>query len=76
MQFDEPKFYYRRTAISSHPGVTGYWQVYGDRTKGSENLVELDEAYENQKSIFLDIKILFKSCLIFLTASHSDSIVQ
>lgn len=71
----EPDFYYKRTKIKSLPGITGYWQVYGDRSKGSQNLIELDENYEKQKSFRLDAKIILKSILIVLTASHSDSII-
>ncbi len=75
MQTMEPEFYLRRTDINSLPGITGYWQVFGDRKKGSQSLVELDEAYEKQKSFFFDAKIMLKSILIILTASHSDSIL-
>ena len=71
----EPEFYYRRTKLKSPPGITGYWQVYGDRSKGTENLIELEENYEKQKSFHLDLKIILKSILIVLTASHSDSII-
>ena len=71
----EPDFYIKRTKIESLPGITGYWQVYGDRSKGSQNLIGLDENYEKQKSFRLDAKIILKSILIVLTASHSDSII-
>jgi len=71
----EPEFYFRRTKINSKPGITGCWQVYGDRLKGTANLVELDEMYENQKSILLDFKIIIRTLFVLLTAAHSDSII-
>lgn len=67
--------YLRRETIRSKPGITGYWQIYGDRTNGISNLIELDELYEKKKSVSFDLKILFKTFFILLTASHSDSIV-
>ena len=75
MEKFEPEFYYRRTEINSLPGITGNWQVYGDRSKGLKNLIELDEEYEAQKTIMFDIKIIFRSIKIFFTATHSDAIV-
>jgi len=72
---ENPVLYSRRTKIQSLPGITGYWQIYGDREKGVKNLVELDEYYEKNKSIFLDIKIILKTLFIMLTATHSDAIV-
>ena len=75
MRTNDPAYYYKRQKINSKPGITGCWQVYGDRFKGSANLVELDELYENKKSFYLDLKILIKTIFILMTASHSDSIV-
>ena len=75
MRTNNLEYYYRREKINSKPGITGCWQIYGDRSKGSANLIELDELYESQKSFLLDVKIIFKTFFILLTASHSDSIV-
>lgn len=71
----EPEFYCRRIKIKSLPGITGCWQVYGERSKGSKNLIELDDRFERQKSFRLDLKIILKSILVVLTASHADSII-
>jgi len=76
MEKIEPEYYYRRTEINLLPGLTGYWQVYGNRAKGSKNLVELDVFYENEQSFYLDMKIILKSILILITASHSDAIIS
>lgn len=75
MKKTEPEFYFRRTKLLSMPGLTGCWQIYGNRTKGSENLIELDEYYENQKSFLFDAKIFLNSIFIVMTASHSGSII-
>ncbi len=75
MQKTEPELYSRRSKIKSKPGITGYWQVFGERTKGISNLIELDEKYEKEKSILFDLKIISKTLFVFLTASHSDSII-
>ncbi len=74
MENTQPDYYYRRTDICSTPGITGYWQVFGDRSKGTKNLVEFDEYYDLHQSIMFDFKILLKTALILITASHSDSI--
>jgi len=75
MQIEENEYYQRRTKLNSKPGITGYWQVYGERIKGTENLIELDEKYEKEKSLLFDLKIIARTFFIFATASHSDSII-
>jgi lipopolysaccharide/colanic/teichoic acid biosynthesis glycosyltransferase len=75
LETSNPEYYYRRGGIKSKPGITGYWQVFGNRHLGTMNLIECDETYEKQKSIFLDLKIIFKTMLVLLAAKHSDAIV-
>jgi exopolysaccharide production protein ExoY len=75
MKKSSPAHYHRRTKINSRPGITGCWQVYGDRLKGTANLIELDEVYEYKKSFLLDLRIIIRTIFILMTASHSDSIV-
>jgi len=48
----EPVLYNRRGVFSSKPGISGYWQIYGDRQKGVMNLIELEGFYE-KNSIYL-----------------------
>lgn len=76
MKNSAPEIYSRREKIKSNPGITGYWQIFGDRNKGLENIVALDEYYEKRKSILLDIKLLFSTIVLVMTAGHSDSIVD
>ncbi len=75
MRKEENEYYRRRTKINSKPGITGCWQVFGERIKGTKNLIELDEKYEKEKSLLFDLKIIARTFLIFATASHSDSII-
>ena len=71
----ESALYYKRVKINSKPGIAGYWQVYGNRLKGTKNLIELDEKYEKEKSLSLDLNILSKTFLILITATHSDAVM-
>ena len=75
MRCEDSSAYKRRSRINSKPGITGYWQVYGNREKGAEDLMDKDEYYEKNKSFALDMKIMIKTLIIMITASHSDSIV-
>ncbi len=46
------------------PGCTGLWQVSGRNSLGFEEMVELDIQYIRERSIFFDIKIIFKTVLV------------
>jgi lipopolysaccharide/colanic/teichoic acid biosynthesis glycosyltransferase len=72
----EPEIHRRREKIKSQSGITGYWQIFGDRNKGLQNLILLDEYYEMNKSFVLDLKLLFNTIVLVMTAKHSDSIVD
>ena len=76
MQRSDEEYYNRRTKINSKPGITGMWQVYGERREGTANLIELEEFYEKEKSLLLDMKITLRTIFVLLTASHSDSILK
>ena len=76
MKKNQPQHYERRNRISSKPGITGCWQVYGKRDLGAENLLSEDKYYEQNKSLSLDIKIMIKTFSVIIMASHSDSIVR
>jgi len=76
MKEDHPSFFYSRTKVTTNPGITGMWQVYGERSDGIKNLIDLDMFYEKNISLKLDIKILLKTIPIMLFAKHSDAIVN
>jgi len=70
-----PKLYAKRSAIKSKLGISGLWQVLGNRTKGVEELVKLKLEYEHRKSLKFDLILVLKTIPIVLQAKHSDSIV-
>jgi len=45
----------------------------GERT---QNLIELEEFYEKNKSLRMDSYLISKTIIVILTMSHSDSIVS
>ncbi|MCL6097090.1 MAG: sugar transferase [Bacteroidetes bacterium] len=69
MKEKEPEFYERRSMIISKPGITGCWQIFGDRRKGCKNLVELDELYDNNKSALFYLRILILTSIVALRGS-------
>jgi len=71
-----PEMELRRKMLKSLPGITGYWQVFGEKENGIEDLLEKDEYYEKNKSFILDLKIIFRTIKILITASHSDAIIR
>lgn len=57
--------HYKR--ISVIPGITGLWQISGrSDIKDFEEVVRLDREYISNWTVWLDIKILFKTVLVVL----------
>lgn len=52
--------------LSVIPGITGLWQVSGRSTKDFREMVELDLKYIDSWSIWLDLKIIFKTFFVVL----------
>lgn len=50
-----------KVALSVKPGVTGVWQVSGRSEMNFDKRIELDAYYAQNKSLWLDLKILFKT---------------
>ena len=65
-----------RDKINSKPGITGLWQIYGNRNKGLENLVTLDLYYEKNISVGLDLKIALTTVFVIFLGLHSDAILS
>lgn len=76
MKENFPDFYIKREKLKSKPGITGLWQLFGKREEGIENLIELDELYENNKSFSLNIKLIIETIKVAIFASNSDAIVN
>lgn len=51
----QPRYRHRCATL---PGLTGLWQVSGKNRTTFQEMMELDLAYVEQKSLFLDLKIL------------------
>ncbi len=49
--------------LSVKPGLTGYWQANGRSNTSYEERVQMDLYYVNNKSLLLDIKIIFKTII-------------
>lgn len=62
---------YDKQRLLVTPGCTGLWQVSGRSNVGFEEMVELDLKYIQNQSIFLDLKIIFKT--IFVLFGSKDA---
>jgi exopolysaccharide biosynthesis polyprenyl glycosylphosphotransferase len=52
---------YERQRLQVIPGCTGLWQVSGRNTVDFKAMVELDLKYINQRSIWFDMKLIFRT---------------
>ncbi|MBZ0178855.1 MAG: sugar transferase [Melioribacteraceae bacterium] len=71
---EKEEWYLLRDKIKCKPGITGLWQVFGNRNEGVENLVGLDLLYDHLKSFRLDLKIIFSTLMVILGANKSDAL--
>ncbi|MDP2304273.1 MAG: sugar transferase [Ignavibacteria bacterium] len=76
LQKNEYNLYRRRENIKSIPGISGYWQIFGNRNAGLKNLIELDEYYDSNKCINLDIFLMMLTIPVVLFGKHSDAIAN
>jgi lipopolysaccharide/colanic/teichoic acid biosynthesis glycosyltransferase/GGDEF domain-containing protein len=56
-----------RRVLEVKPGITGLWQVEGRSSTTFNEMVRLDIAYVNNFSLWLDLKILFKTIWVVFT---------
>ncbi len=71
-----PREYGKRVNLRLKPGLSGMWQLFGDRSKGVENLLELDTKYAREKSFLTDMKLLGYTIWTVLLRKHSDAIID
>jgi lipopolysaccharide/colanic/teichoic acid biosynthesis glycosyltransferase len=69
-----PQHYHVRNLIIVKPGITGMWQVFGDRSEGIENLIIHDINYCEQISLLVDLRILLSTILLISQGKHIDAI--
>ena len=55
---------WQRERVNALPGLTGYWQVNGKNKTTFNEMIVMDLFYLKNLSILLDIKILFKTCMV------------
>lgn len=67
--------YTLRDNFQSKPGISGFWQLKGDKTKGLRDLMYYDFRYEIDKSLTTDTKLILKTILVVLSGKNSDSIL-
>ncbi|MCF8261458.1 MAG: sugar transferase [Melioribacteraceae bacterium] len=65
-----------RNQLDCKPGLTGLWQLFGDRNRGSFNLVSLDTFYHNNQNFYLDIALVLYSISRMLQGRNSDAILM
>ena len=53
--------WHRRRLLEAIPGITGIWQVEGRSRTSFDDMVRMDIRYSNSWSLWLDIKLLFKT---------------
>lgn len=52
--------------VSVKPGITGYWQVSGHNETTFKERLKLEDEYAKKASLWLDIKIFFKTFIVVL----------
>jgi len=75
LKTNHPDLYEIRDKIKCKPGITGLWQLKGDRNKGAENLIMYDIEYDKNYNVINDIKIVLMSIPIF-PRTNRDAIVK
>ena len=64
----------QKKLVSVKPGLTGYWQAYARNNAGYESgkRQQMELYYVDNRSVWLDIQILFKSVIAVLTRSGAQ----
>lgn len=71
-EFEQYESHHKRR-LSLKPGITGLWQVSGrSDIQDFEEVVKLDCEYIDNQSLWLDIKILFKTVGVVLTHKGAE----
>jgi lipopolysaccharide/colanic/teichoic acid biosynthesis glycosyltransferase len=63
---------WQRRRISIRPGITGFWQVSGrSKIKDFDQVVRLDLEYIDKWSLWLDVKIIFRTVWVVFVGRGS-----
>jgi lipopolysaccharide/colanic/teichoic acid biosynthesis glycosyltransferase len=60
-EFECYDLWHRRRVLEVKPGITGLWQVSGRSRTSFDEMVRLDLQYARNWSLWLDVKILFRT---------------
>jgi lipopolysaccharide/colanic/teichoic acid biosynthesis glycosyltransferase len=63
-----------RRRCDTLPGLTGWWQVNGKNRLSFERMIELDLEYVEKKSLWMDVKILFRTVPAVLAQAYEVKI--
>ncbi|HEY2384052.1 MAG TPA: sugar transferase [Terriglobia bacterium] len=66
-EFENYLLWHRRRVLEVKPGITGEWQVFGRSRTTFDEMVRMDLRYIQNRSIWLDLKILFKTPLAVIS---------
>lgn len=58
--------------VKTRPGLTGYWQVSGRSNTTFKQRLKLEQYYSNNCSLWMDIKIFFKTFKVVLLGKGAD----
>lgn len=72
MKKEYPGYNEIRDSLGCKPGLTGIWQIFGDRNLGIKNLIELDSFYEINRSIKMDIAVLIITFIVVTLKTKSN----
>lgn len=56
-----------KRVLSIKPGITGYWQVTGRSEVNFDKRIAMDAEYVDKRSLWYDLKILFKTPLAMIS---------
>lgn len=57
---------YDKQRLLVKPGATGMWQVGGRNALSFDQMVQLDLTYINERSVWLDLKIMFETVKVMI----------
>lgn len=63
---------YYKEIVKTKPGLTGYWQISGRSDISFKKRLELEKYYSNNRSLLLDIKIIFKTVGVVLFSKGAN----
>lgn len=70
MKENFPLDYEKRNILKNKPGITGLWQLQGNKSSGTKNLIELDTLYQEKQSFIFDLYLLYQTVLYVITPNR------